>query len=79
MIRRKTEAAYQSIFEYLREMCDIRATNIVTDYELALTNALGRVFNNVHLQKCWFHMVQVRFLLTINSSFSIFVLNNNGH
>lgn len=58
MMRRKTEAAYQSIYEYLREMCDTRATNIVTDYELALTNALGRVFNNVHLQKCWFHMVQ---------------------
>lgn len=79
LMRRKTEATYQSIFEYIHEMCNIRATNIITDYELALTNALGRVFNNVHLQKCWFNMVQVRFFMTVNSSFSIFVVNNNDH
>lgn len=32
LMRRKTEAAYQSVFEFISEMYGVRATNIVTDY-----------------------------------------------
>lgn len=61
MMTRKTEAAYRRILEFICEVVpgDIQASNIVTDYEIALGNALRHTFPAANQQKCWFHMAQV--------------------
>lgn len=61
LMTRKTEAAYSSVFERIKQLVPgITPINIVTDYETGLTNVLGNVFREATLKKCWFHMTQVR-------------------
>lgn len=60
LMTRRTEAAYRSVLEYIINLVPggLRAINVITDYETALTNALQSVLPGVNLQRCWFHMTQ---------------------
>jgi len=69
---RKTEAAYTSVLDHIKSCVPgIIVSNIVTDYEVGLSNALANVFPGVRLQKCWFHMAQVRFPKKCNNFNSV--------
>lgn len=69
---RKTEMAYKSVLQHVRTYVPgIIASKIVTDYEVGLSNALASVFPGVRLQKCWFHMAQVRYPKKFNNFHSI--------
>lgn len=66
IMTRKTEAAYWRVLIFMYEVVPgIQASNIVTDYEIALGNALRQTFPAANQQKCWFHMAQVIILSLI--------------
>ena len=59
----KSQADYIGVFEKLKAFMeeDGNAWNIksaMMDYDLALRNALKKVFNGIKLQGCWFHYCQ---------------------
>ena len=59
----KSQADYVGVFEKRKAFMeeDGNAWNIksaMVDYELALRNALKKVFNGIKLQGCWFHYCQ---------------------
>lgn len=69
---RKTETAYTSVLDHIKTCVPgISASKIVTDYEVGLSNALTNIFPRVRLQKCWFHMAQVRFPKKCNNFNSV--------
>lgn len=57
---RKTKAAYKHIFRYIKNnLIDLgQSVSIMTDFELAMRNALAEVFTGVKLRTCWFHFSQ---------------------
>jgi len=60
-IRTDDEENENSVLNHIR-ICipGIMVTNIITDYEAVLTNALMNEFPRARLRKCWIHMAQVR-------------------
>lgn len=55
---RKTEEAYIHLFEYLKTICDFQPISFMTDYEVAMRNALRTVFPEAQFYSCWFHFCQ---------------------
>lgn len=57
---RKTRRAYEHLFKYIKNNI-IDMTNcesIMTDFEVAMRNALRVIFPGVELNCCWFHFTQ---------------------
>lgn len=60
LMSRKTKSAYRHIFRYIKNnLIDLgQSVSVMTDFELAMRNALAEVFPGVKLKTCWFHFVQ---------------------
>ncbi|KAF4517871.1 hypothetical protein B566_EDAN001825, partial [Ephemera danica] len=59
----KSQAAYHALFSYVKNtLCpQMDPTNIMTDYETSLQNALRQVFPAAACSGCWFHYTQALF------------------
>lgn len=56
---RKTEESYVSIFKYIEEkIFSLEAASFTTDYEVAMRNAIKRIYEDAILVSCWFHYSQ---------------------
>lgn len=56
---RKTTKAYVSLFNYIeRNICSLRPTSFMTDFELGLRNGLREVYPDATRRNCWFHFKQ---------------------
>lgn len=59
LMTRKTEVCYQHIFMYIEgNVFSLRCFSMMTDFELAMRNALKSVYPDVIFFTCWFHLVQ---------------------
>lgn len=55
----KSEASYRHVFLYINEhVFDMTCNSFMTDYELAMRNALRFVYPNAQFFACWFHFCQ---------------------
>lgn len=60
LMSRKTQRAYEAVFDYINSHV-LQINNIAsftTDYELAMRNALKKLFPNVQRFACYFHFCQ---------------------
>lgn len=56
---RKTEQAYTHLFQCINaEIIDLQPTSFMTDYEVAMRNALRHVYPDAQMFSCWFHFCQ---------------------
>lgn len=56
---RKTQEAYTHLFQCIEaEIINLEPTSFMTDYEVAMRNALRVVFPEAQLSSCWFHYCQ---------------------
>lgn len=57
---RKTRRAYEHLFKYIKNsIFDIgNCESIMTDFEVAMRNALRVIFPEAELNCCWFHFTQ---------------------
>lgn len=56
---RKTQACYTHIFEYIEaNVCSLNAKSFMTDFELAMRNALRLLYPEAQHRTCWFHLCQ---------------------
>lgn len=57
---RKTRRAYEHLFKYLKKnIIDLgNGASIMTDFEVAMRNALRAIFPQIELNCCWFHFTQ---------------------
>lgn len=56
---RKTQACYSHIFEYIESnICSLKAKSFMTDFELAMRNALKKLYPDAEHNTCWFHLCQ---------------------
>lgn len=56
---RKTEVCYQHIFKYIDEnVFSLQCKSFMTDFELAMRNALKSIYPNCEHNTCWFHQTQ---------------------
>lgn len=56
LMSRKTEEAYTHLFRYNEEnVCHLRPTSCMTDFEFAMRNAIRTVYPNCTVYACWFH------------------------
>lgn len=56
---KKTEESYASIFKYIQEhIFQLEPVSFTTDYEVAMRNAIKRIYKNAILVACWFHYTQ---------------------
>lgn len=55
---RKTEQCYKHLFETLREYFPLNGKSVMTDFELALRNAIRAVYPEIETNTCWFHFCQ---------------------
>lgn len=59
LMTRKTEATYTHLFKCIEaEILALNAFSFMTDYEVAMRNALGIVYFDAKLFSCWFHFCQ---------------------
>lgn len=59
LMTRKTQEAYTHLFKYIdAEIIKLQPTSFMTDYEVAMRNALRSVFPEAQLSSCWFHYCQ---------------------
>lgn len=60
LMTHKTTAAYTHIFRHIHEeLWSLDASMFMTDYELAMRNAIRGLFPNADHRCCWFHFCQV--------------------
>lgn len=53
---KKSALSYRSIFEYIEQnLYHLEPSEIITDFEAGLRNALNTVYPNTVLRGCWFH------------------------
>lgn len=56
---RKTQRCYEHLFNCIRtEIVHLKPATVVTDYEVAMRNALAKIFPTAQLVSCWFHFCQ---------------------
>lgn len=58
LMSRKTEACYLHLFKTLRGLLPLDGRSFMTDFEVAMRNALRVVYPNVQQYSCWFHYCQ---------------------
>lgn len=59
-MERKTTAAYVTVFEEIKRLLpELNVRKAMTDYEIALQNALRRVFPGIDLNGCFYHQASV--------------------
>lgn len=59
LMQKKSEIAYDEIFNKLKKLCDIKVENIIIDFELALKNAISNNFPSTNVFGCSFHYGQM--------------------
>lgn len=56
---RKTEQCYVHLFKYIdKNICQLRPTTFMTDFEKAMRNGLSAVWPDAAQYTCWFHYCQ---------------------
>lgn len=56
---RKTTAAYLHLFKYINEhVMSLECSSFMSDFELAMRNALRTLFPHIDQYTCWFHFAQ---------------------
>lgn len=59
LMSRKSEAAYTAVFKYITEnVMSLACHMFMTDFEIALRNALQSVASDALARCCWFHFTQ---------------------
>lgn len=59
LMKRPTEEAYTHLIQYINtELIDIQPASIMTDYEVAMRNALRLAYPNANMNGCWFYHCQ---------------------
>lgn len=59
LMTRKTQECYQHLFSYVdTSICSLSGASFITDYEVALRNALRTVQPDMQYFGCWFHFTQ---------------------
>lgn len=58
LMSRKSQACYTHLFETLRKEFPLDGRSFMTDYEVALRNALRVVYPAMDQKTCWFHYCQ---------------------
>lgn len=59
LMTRKTQAAYTHLFRCIDdEILPLNPSSFMTDYEVAMRNALGTVYPEAQMYGCWFHFCQ---------------------
>lgn len=59
LMSRKTEEAYSHLLQYIEDnVCHLRPTSFMTDFESAMRNAIRTVYPNCIIYGCWFHFCQ---------------------
>lgn len=55
----KSETCYASLFNYIEEnIITLKCKSFMTDYEIAMRNALQKLHSDVEKNQCWFHYCQ---------------------
>lgn len=55
----KTKEAYTHLFKYIEEnVCSLQCSSFMSDFELAMRNAIAEVWPNADYTTCWFHLCQ---------------------
>ena len=54
----KSEIIYLKLFKMFQEMQNFEPKDITVDFELAVTNALLKIWPNIIINYCWFHYSQ---------------------
>lgn len=58
-MNRKSQACYTHIFEYIeKNICSLDCQSFMTDFELAMRNALKQLYPHAQHKTCWFHLCQ---------------------
>lgn len=56
---RKTEEAYNHLFRYIDEnVCSLQCKSFMSDFEVAMRNAIAEVWPDADYITCWFHLCQ---------------------
>lgn len=55
---RKTEKCYTHLFQTLKTLFPLNGKSIMTDFEMAMRNALRNVYPDLKQHTCWFHFCQ---------------------
>lgn len=71
---RRTTDCYKSVFDYInKEILPMKGSKIITDFEIALRNALREILVDLILLGCWFHYCQA-LRKRIASEYQLFLL-----
>lgn len=58
-MNRKTEASYKHILQYIENnVCSLQCVSFMTDFEIAMRNAIRDIYPDSQLNTCWFHLTQ---------------------
>ncbi|KAG0429009.1 hypothetical protein DMUE_5772 [Dictyocoela muelleri] len=65
LMKTKTQKSYVSAFEKIKKLINKQPITMIIDYEIAVYNAISKVFNNVKISGCNFHFNQIttRFMI----------------
>lgn len=55
---RKSERCYIHLFTALKQIFDLTGESFMTDFEIAMRNAIRHVYPGARLHTCWFHFCQ---------------------
>lgn len=58
LMSRKSERCYVHLFQTLQQMFPLNGHSVMTDFELAMRNAIRTVYPHIKLYTCWFHFCQ---------------------
>lgn len=58
LMSRKTEKCYTHLFQTLKEIFPLHGKSVMTDFELAMRNAIRNVYPTLKMYTCWFHFCQ---------------------
>lgn len=59
LMTRRTQEAYSHLIKYINtDLIDIQPASIITDYEVAMRNALRLAYPDADMKACWFHHCQ---------------------
>lgn len=55
---RKTEKSYTHLFQTLKDFFPLVGKFVMTDFEVAMRNAIRKVYPELKQYTCWFHLCQ---------------------
>lgn len=55
---KKSQACYTHLFQTLKELFPLNGKSVMTDFELAMRNAIRTVYPTLKMYTCWFHFCQ---------------------